>query len=81
MGRVLVTRSTFAFRAASRRSPFGAIANTRYAQPSTGIATLRTGTPPGVGHGMKPPIYLKPGDIMETEISGIGVIRNEIRAV
>jgi 2-keto-4-pentenoate hydratase/2-oxohepta-3-ene-1,7-dioic acid hydratase in catechol pathway len=42
---------------------------------------IATGTPPGVGHGMKPPMYLKPGDIMETEISGIGVIRNEITAV
>ena len=42
---------------------------------------IATGTPPGVGHGMKPPMYLKPGDIMETEISGIGVIRNEIKAV
>ena len=42
---------------------------------------IATGTPPGVGHGMKPPMYLKPGDIMETEISGIGMIRNEIRPV
>lgn len=42
---------------------------------------IATGTPPGVGHGMKPPMYLKPGDIMETEISGIGTMRNEIRAV
>lgn len=42
---------------------------------------IATGTPPGVGHSMKPPMYLKPGDIMETEISGIGVIRNEIQAV
>jgi 2-keto-4-pentenoate hydratase/2-oxohepta-3-ene-1,7-dioic acid hydratase in catechol pathway len=42
---------------------------------------IATGTPPGVGHSMKPPIYLKPGDIMETEIVGIGVIRNEIKAV
>jgi 2-keto-4-pentenoate hydratase/2-oxohepta-3-ene-1,7-dioic acid hydratase in catechol pathway len=42
---------------------------------------IATGTPPGVGHGMKPPMYLKPGDIMETEISGIGIIRNEIKAV
>lgn len=30
---------------------------------------------------MKPPMYLKPGDTMETEISGIGMIRNEIQAV
>ncbi len=42
---------------------------------------IATGTPPGVGHSMKPPMYLKPGDIMETEISGIGVIRNEIKAI
>jgi 2-keto-4-pentenoate hydratase/2-oxohepta-3-ene-1,7-dioic acid hydratase in catechol pathway len=42
---------------------------------------IATGTPPGVGNGMKPPMFMKPGDIMETEISGIGVIRNEIRAV
>ena len=42
---------------------------------------IATGTPPGVGHGMKPPMYLKPGDVMETEISGIGVIRNEIQSV
>jgi 2-keto-4-pentenoate hydratase/2-oxohepta-3-ene-1,7-dioic acid hydratase in catechol pathway len=42
---------------------------------------IATGTPPGVGNSMKPPMYLKPGDIMETEISGIGVIRNEIQAV
>jgi 2-keto-4-pentenoate hydratase/2-oxohepta-3-ene-1,7-dioic acid hydratase in catechol pathway len=41
---------------------------------------IATGTPPGVGHSMKPPMYLKPGDVMETEISGIGMIRNEIRA-
>jgi 2-keto-4-pentenoate hydratase/2-oxohepta-3-ene-1,7-dioic acid hydratase in catechol pathway len=40
---------------------------------------IATGTPPGVGHGMKPPMYLKPGDVMETEIVGIGVIRNEIQ--
>jgi 2-keto-4-pentenoate hydratase/2-oxohepta-3-ene-1,7-dioic acid hydratase in catechol pathway len=30
---------------------------------------------------MKPPMYLKPGDTMETEISRIGMIRNEIQAV
>jgi 2-keto-4-pentenoate hydratase/2-oxohepta-3-ene-1,7-dioic acid hydratase in catechol pathway len=42
---------------------------------------IATGTPPGVGHGMKPPVYLQPGDVMETEISGIGLIRNEIKAV
>jgi 2-keto-4-pentenoate hydratase/2-oxohepta-3-ene-1,7-dioic acid hydratase in catechol pathway len=41
---------------------------------------IATGTPPGVGDARKPPEYLKPGDIMETEIAGIGMIRNEIKA-
>ena len=34
---------------------------------------ITTGTPPGVGLGQKPsPIYLKPGDVMELEIQGLG---------
>jgi 2-keto-4-pentenoate hydratase/2-oxohepta-3-ene-1,7-dioic acid hydratase in catechol pathway len=33
---------------------------------------ISTGTPPGVGMGMKPPIYLKPGDVMELGIEGLG---------
>jgi 2,4-diketo-3-deoxy-L-fuconate hydrolase len=33
---------------------------------------LSTGTPPGVGLGMKPPKYLKAGDIVELEIEGLG---------
>jgi len=41
---------------------------------------IATGTPPGVGFARKPPEFLKPGDIMETEISGIGLIRNRILA-
>lgn len=41
---------------------------------------IATGTPPGVGYSRKPPEFLKPGDIMETEITGVGVIRNIIRA-
>ena len=39
---------------------------------------IATGTPPGVGYSRKPPEFLKPGDIMETEIVGVGVIRNTI---
>jgi len=35
-----------------------------------------TGTTAGVGHGHKPPIYLKRGDIIETTLEGVGVIRN-----
>jgi len=42
---------------------------------------IATGTPPGVGFARKPPEFMKPGDVMETEISGIGLIRNEIKAV
>ena len=39
---------------------------------------IATGTPPGVGYSRKPPEFLKPGDIMETEITGVGIIRNTI---
>jgi 2-keto-4-pentenoate hydratase/2-oxohepta-3-ene-1,7-dioic acid hydratase in catechol pathway len=35
-----------------------------------------TGTPPGVGMGRKPPVYLKSGDVCEVEIDGVGVLRN-----
>ncbi|MCW6507576.1 fumarylacetoacetate hydrolase family protein [Lichenifustis flavocetrariae] len=33
---------------------------------------ITTGTPPGVGMGMKPPKFLKPGDVMELGIEGLG---------
>ena len=33
---------------------------------------ITTGTPPGVGMGMKPPTYLKPGDVMRVGIEGLG---------
>lgn len=39
---------------------------------------IATGTPSGIGKARKPPEYLKPGDVMETEVNGIGVLRNEI---
>jgi 2,4-diketo-3-deoxy-L-fuconate hydrolase len=34
---------------------------------------ISTGTPPGVGLGQKPPVYLKAGDVMELGIEGLGV--------
>jgi 2-keto-4-pentenoate hydratase/2-oxohepta-3-ene-1,7-dioic acid hydratase in catechol pathway len=37
-----------------------------------------TGTPPGVGGARKPPVFLKPGDVAEVEIEGIGVLRNAV---
>jgi 2-keto-4-pentenoate hydratase/2-oxohepta-3-ene-1,7-dioic acid hydratase in catechol pathway len=39
---------------------------------------IATGTPEGVGLGRTPPEYLRDGDLVETEIEGIGVIRNRI---
>jgi 2-keto-4-pentenoate hydratase/2-oxohepta-3-ene-1,7-dioic acid hydratase in catechol pathway len=39
---------------------------------------LLTGTPSGVGVGRKPPEFLKPGDIVEAEIEGIGILRNAV---
>ncbi|MCR8725769.1 fumarylacetoacetate hydrolase family protein [Frigidibacter sp. ROC022] len=33
---------------------------------------ISTGTPPGVGMGQTPPVYLKPGDVMELGIEGLG---------
>ncbi|HLW63972.1 MAG TPA: fumarylacetoacetate hydrolase family protein [Gemmataceae bacterium] len=39
-----------------------------------------TGTPPGVGGARKPPVWLKPGDVAEVEIDGIGVLRNPVVA-
>ncbi len=41
---------------------------------------IATGTPAGVGFARTPPEYLKPGDLVETEIVGIGVLRNPIVA-
>lgn len=52
----------------------------------SGLMTLHpgdviiTGTPPGVGMGIKPkPKYLKPGDVMEVGIEGLGVQRQKVR--
>jgi 2-keto-4-pentenoate hydratase/2-oxohepta-3-ene-1,7-dioic acid hydratase in catechol pathway len=40
---------------------------------------IATGTPPGVGMGMKPPRFLREGDVMELEIAGLGRQRQEVR--
>jgi 2-keto-4-pentenoate hydratase/2-oxohepta-3-ene-1,7-dioic acid hydratase in catechol pathway len=39
---------------------------------------IATGTPEGVGHGRKPPLWMKAGDTLEVEISGIGTLRAHI---
>jgi 2-keto-4-pentenoate hydratase/2-oxohepta-3-ene-1,7-dioic acid hydratase in catechol pathway len=41
---------------------------------------ISTGTPSGVGYARKPQVWLKPGDTLEVEISGIGVLRNPVLA-
>jgi 2,4-diketo-3-deoxy-L-fuconate hydrolase len=46
-------------------------------QPGDVIAT---GTPPGVGHGMKPPTYLKAGDVVRLGVAGLGEQRQHVVA-
>lgn len=42
---------------------------------------ILTGTPPGVGAHRKPPVFLRPGDVVEIEIERIGVLRNRFQAL
>lgn len=39
---------------------------------------IAMGTPSGVGHARTPPLWMKPGDVVEVEIEGLGVLRNDI---
>jgi len=41
---------------------------------------IATGTPSGVGAGRKPPLWMKPGDRIEVEISGLGCLANNVVA-
>ena len=41
---------------------------------------IMTGTPHGVGFAMKPPRYLVPGDVVECEVEGLGMLRNRVVA-
>jgi 2-keto-4-pentenoate hydratase/2-oxohepta-3-ene-1,7-dioic acid hydratase in catechol pathway len=49
----------------------------RWAQLEPGDVIV-TGTPGGVGAGRKPPVWMKAGDTVEVEITGLGVLRNPI---
>lgn len=40
---------------------------------------ITTGTPPGVGMGRKPPVFLSPGDVVELGITGLGTQRQQVR--
>lgn len=52
----------------------------------SGVCTLApgdvifTGTPPGVGFARKPPVWLRPGDVVEVEIESLGALRNPVVA-
>jgi len=39
---------------------------------------IATGTPEGVGHRRTPPVWMKPGDVLEVEVTGIGTLRSRI---
>ena len=39
---------------------------------------ILTGTPSGVGHARTPPEFMRPGDVLETAIAGVGLLRNRI---
>ena len=39
---------------------------------------ISTGTPAGVGYTRRPPVYLQPGDVVDIEIEGIGILRNPV---
>jgi len=41
---------------------------------------ISTGTPAGVGLGMKPPVFLQPGDLVELGVDGLGTAKQNVRA-
>jgi 2-keto-4-pentenoate hydratase/2-oxohepta-3-ene-1,7-dioic acid hydratase in catechol pathway len=41
---------------------------------------IATGTPEGVGFARKPPLWMKPGDVVEVELTGVGILRNPVEA-
>ena len=41
---------------------------------------INTGTPPGVGMGLEPPVYLQPGDVLDLGIDGLGTQRGTVLA-
>ena len=41
---------------------------------------IATGTPTGAGARFDPPVWLKPGDVVEVEAEGVGLLRNGVRS-
>lgn len=56
----------------------GAIAELSAGMTLAAGTVIATGTPAGVGMGMKPPCFLRPGDEIVCEIEGIGTLKNTI---
>ena len=53
-----------------------------YGSTSTALVTgdvIVTGTAGGVGAYRTPPLWMKEGDVVEVEISGIGILRNSVK--
>ncbi|MFJ9500201.1 fumarylacetoacetate hydrolase family protein [Brevibacillus centrosporus] len=44
------------------------------------MSSIVTGTPGGIGMKRNPPVYMKAGDVVEIEVSRVGVLRNTIVA-
>jgi 2-keto-4-pentenoate hydratase/2-oxohepta-3-ene-1,7-dioic acid hydratase in catechol pathway len=62
---------------------FGVPALISYISTFTALSpgdVIVTGTPGGVGQFMDPPVFLDDGDVVEVEVSGIGTLRNLVRA-
>jgi acylpyruvate hydrolase len=39
---------------------------------------ITTGSPSGVGYGRNPKVFMKPGDVIEVEVAGVGILRNPV---
>lgn len=79
----LVTRVNGAVRQSDRtgRMLFPVAAQIAYISTFTTLAAgdiIVTGTPTGAGARLDPPVWLKPGDVIEVEAEGIGILRNGV---
>lgn len=59
----------------------GAIEELSFGMTLQAGTIIATGTPAGVGMGMNPPVFLKPGDTVTCEIEGIGTLTNRVEEV
>ena len=64
----------------SYSGPIGSFTNFEYVVVTTGSGNdvIVTGTPPGAGARFDPPRWLVPGDVVEVEVPGIGLLRNQV---